>query len=373
MSTEQNTPIHTCVTPYGTRVDCAGCAVHASERVAEAITAKHQALEATPEPLDLIAIEARAEAATRGPWRVCAEGSEGSRIAPDYGDKRTRTRFIAIANGRVQPEDGCNARFIAAARSDVPALVAEVRRLRADRDRYRQSLPAEAQDYWYWRQRAETAEARVDGQAWAELSAERDRLQAALNDALADSDQLGQRTMQLRAEAERLHIAGHAWKRRADDATADLDAARAEMAEVTADRDHHRSSAQVMHRRLQEVIDDRDRLAGEVERLRALVGAEGQEGWDGVSRAGAIRQAEEKHELSQRLFTALETVKAELSTARRDAAADAFEAARRMPDAARRHGSAAVRAALRAEDGDPRKALARLDRATISANTTEET
>jgi hypothetical protein len=48
-----------------------------------------------------------------------------------------------------------------------------------------------------WRARAETAEARVDGQAWAELT----------------------------AEVERLHIAGHAWKRRADDATADLDAA----------------------------------------------------------------------------------------------------------------------------------------------------
>jgi hypothetical protein len=40
-----------------------------------------------------------------------------------------------------------------------------------------------------------------------------------------------------------------------------------------------------------------------------------QEGWEGVSRAGAIRQAEAKHELSQQLFTALESVKQQLSTA----------------------------------------------------------
>jgi hypothetical protein len=35
-------------------------------------------------------------------------------------------------------------------------------------------------DYWSWRQRAETAEARVDGQAWAELTAEVKRLDMAL-------------------------------------------------------------------------------------------------------------------------------------------------------------------------------------------------
>jgi hypothetical protein len=35
-------------------------------------------------------------------------------------------------------------------------------------------------DYWSWRQRAETAEARVDGQSWAELTAEVKRLDMAL-------------------------------------------------------------------------------------------------------------------------------------------------------------------------------------------------
>jgi len=63
------------------------------------------------------AIEQRlavAQAATPGPWRVCAEGSEGSRVAPATGTKREQSRFIGIANGRVQPEDGRNARHIAA-------------------------------------------------------------------------------------------------------------------------------------------------------------------------------------------------------------------------------------------------------------------
>jgi hypothetical protein len=75
---------------------------------------------------------------------------------------------------------------------------------------------------------------------------------------------------------------------------------------------------------LQRAVTANEEQTAEVDRLRALVGAEGQEGWDGVSRAGAIRQAEEKHELSQQLFAALESVKQQLAAARRDAAADAL-------------------------------------------------
>ena len=55
----------------------------------------------------------RANKATPGPWRVTAEGSEGSRIAPDCSDKRERSRFIGIMNGRIQPEDGWNATYSA--------------------------------------------------------------------------------------------------------------------------------------------------------------------------------------------------------------------------------------------------------------------
>ncbi len=72
--------------------------------------------------LDLDAIEARVEAATEGPWTVGANAGCGC------------CRWI-----RQGDEDGpqiCNAddrgddQFIAHARTDVPALVAEVRRLR---------------------------------------------------------------------------------------------------------------------------------------------------------------------------------------------------------------------------------------------------
>lgn len=67
----------------------------------------------------------RAEAASPGPWRVTAEGSEGSRIAPDCGDKRERSRFLGILNGRVQPEDGYNAAHIASWHPAVALAVAE--------------------------------------------------------------------------------------------------------------------------------------------------------------------------------------------------------------------------------------------------------
>ena len=67
--------------------------------------------------------EAVARAATPGPWRVCAEGSEGSRIAPEGGTKRERSRFLGIMNGRVQPEDGRNAAHIA--RHDPARVLAE--------------------------------------------------------------------------------------------------------------------------------------------------------------------------------------------------------------------------------------------------------
>ena len=78
-------------------------------------------------PLDLDAIQARADAATPGPWfahedwpgRVFAESEFNAHVARVTGSN---------------PEP--NERFIAAARTDVPALLAEVRRLRAERDEF---------------------------------------------------------------------------------------------------------------------------------------------------------------------------------------------------------------------------------------------
>lgn len=69
-----------------------------------------------PTTLDLDAIDARADKATVGPWTLGP--------TPDYE--------VTMADGRPLHATwfGSDARFVAAARSDVPALCAEVRRLR---------------------------------------------------------------------------------------------------------------------------------------------------------------------------------------------------------------------------------------------------
>ena len=80
----------------------------------------------TPEPLTpdkLDAIAARADAATEGPWSASVIDGTGDVYGPDG---------MGVA---YDCEGGCaseeDAEFIAHARSDVPALVEEVRRLRA--------------------------------------------------------------------------------------------------------------------------------------------------------------------------------------------------------------------------------------------------
>lgn len=68
---------------------------------------------------ELEAIKARAAAATPGPWEFDGKGD----IVPD-GDK---SDFVAMIHYSAE-----DAEFIAHARADVPALVAEVERLRAE-------------------------------------------------------------------------------------------------------------------------------------------------------------------------------------------------------------------------------------------------
>ena len=93
--------------------------------------------------LDLDAIEARANAATPGPWGVgngthIVRGLEvtgrGSytciQSVAEVADEDDREDWGHDDFVEVDPED--DAAFIAAARTDVPALVAEVRRLRAE-------------------------------------------------------------------------------------------------------------------------------------------------------------------------------------------------------------------------------------------------
>lgn len=74
--------------------------------------------------IDLEAISARAEAATPGPWAYVDNGFDG------YIMSASEHLIVGgePAEGRIEPDDP-NADFIAHAREDVPALLAEVKRL----------------------------------------------------------------------------------------------------------------------------------------------------------------------------------------------------------------------------------------------------
>lgn len=73
---------------------------------------------------ELAAIEARANAATPGPWTVKPDPDKPylDKVVRHYGHLTDLLAQCFHTNG--------NAAFIAAARDDVPKLVAEVRRLR---------------------------------------------------------------------------------------------------------------------------------------------------------------------------------------------------------------------------------------------------
>ena len=96
------------------------------------------------EPLDLDAIRARAEAATPGPWEAGIQWvySDGQIYADDNRVPDVLGMEFADPD---RAEDEArrgqrNAEFIAAARTDVPTLLAEVKRLRAERDAAREAL-----------------------------------------------------------------------------------------------------------------------------------------------------------------------------------------------------------------------------------------
>ncbi len=81
--------------------------------------------------IDLIAIEARAQAATQGPWEVESRGMVVDIIAPREISKRPWIASIPTnRDGSIDPEANEKADFIAHARQDVPDLIAEVQRLR---------------------------------------------------------------------------------------------------------------------------------------------------------------------------------------------------------------------------------------------------
>lgn len=81
-------------------------------------------------PLDLDAIKARAAAATRGPWRYGPwRGNRGRTLA------MVRTPHGCLFNDWSGINDDADGEFVAHARADVDALVAEVERLRDDEDK----------------------------------------------------------------------------------------------------------------------------------------------------------------------------------------------------------------------------------------------
>jgi hypothetical protein len=111
----------------------------------------------TTTPLDLNAIEARANAATPAPWGFYIgsndnTGSLAAGLQMTSPGSYTRTRDIAefdadtyysglddeldddAAEEQAQAQMAADVTFVAAARTDVPDLAAEIRQLRADLD-----------------------------------------------------------------------------------------------------------------------------------------------------------------------------------------------------------------------------------------------
>lgn len=83
--------------------------------------------------LDLDAIEARCNAATPGPWEISYGCEEESRyrwraVGPPH---EVVENDAGYDDGSAESASEDDAKFIAHARTDVPLLIAEVRRLRA--------------------------------------------------------------------------------------------------------------------------------------------------------------------------------------------------------------------------------------------------
>jgi hypothetical protein len=95
--------------------------------------------------LDLDKLEALAKAATPGPWKSVEGGLVVCSFHPKHGynvhDMRTlqnlMTPDVSFAMGDVHKNDSA---FIASAREAVPALIARVRELEADRDRLKDDM-----------------------------------------------------------------------------------------------------------------------------------------------------------------------------------------------------------------------------------------
>lgn len=87
---------------------------------------------------ELNAIDARCAAASPGPWKSFVEGRDhwsGDDFIRVSGADDAPDMYVSRAGaGAIRPASVSDLDFIAAARQDIPALVAEIRRLRADND-----------------------------------------------------------------------------------------------------------------------------------------------------------------------------------------------------------------------------------------------
>lgn len=83
---------------------------------------------------DLLAIEERSEAASPGPWQPFVEGRDhwggDDFIRIGLSDEPDMYVMRAAAGPKLTPASTPDLDFIAHARQDVPALLAEIRRLR---------------------------------------------------------------------------------------------------------------------------------------------------------------------------------------------------------------------------------------------------
>ncbi len=92
---------------------------------------------------ELLEIEARCQSATQGPWS-CPSATTGSRFIVIGVDKDLPYTIVAHtrwSNSPLVPEEGKaerNALFIAHAREDILRLISEVRRLRRERQAFKQ-------------------------------------------------------------------------------------------------------------------------------------------------------------------------------------------------------------------------------------------
>ena len=98
---------------------------------------------------DLDAIEARANAATKGPWyhrgslteeEVGILGGTEASIVTENDEPDDGYTFDLFASWRDDGIDDADAAFIAASREDVPAMAAEIRRLWAMFDAWKKGM-----------------------------------------------------------------------------------------------------------------------------------------------------------------------------------------------------------------------------------------